>query len=250
VSSGRAIYAVAALIAVVAAAPAQAETIESGALRAETQADPWRLTFHDARGPLLSEHAATGDAAAGTLGFRTALGWAHATRVLDARRDGGALVLELATTDPLRRMEARLEPAGEGVVRLEARVAGEPAGVESTGIGFDAVDGERYLGFGERSNAVDQRGQEVETYVGEGPYQREERPFISPAFVPPWGFRSRDDATYFPMPWLLSTRGYGVLVENSQPIHHRLASEPVGRLERGGGRAGDPPARDGRAEAG
>jgi alpha-glucosidase (family GH31 glycosyl hydrolase) len=213
------------VIAAVAAAPAGAETLASGTLRAETSADPWHLAFHDARGALLSEHAATGNAAAGTLGFRTALGWAHATRVISSTRDGEALVLELATTDPLRRMEARLEPAGEGVMRLDAKVAGEPAGIESTGIGFDAVDSERYLGFGERSTAVDQRGQEVETYVGEGPYQREERPFISPGFVPPWGFRSRDDASYFPMPWLLSTRGYGVLAENTHLIRHRLASE-------------------------
>ena len=64
--------------------------------------------------------------------------------------------------------------------------------------------GERHLGFGERSNAVDQRGLEVENYVAEGPYQAVERPFIA-GFVPPAGYHPRDDATYFPIPWLLST---------------------------------------------
>ena len=73
------------------------------------------------------------------------------------------------------------------------------------GIAFRARGGERYLGFGERSNAVDQRGHEVENYVAEGPYQADERAVRSRAFVPPWGFHPRDDATYFPMPWLLST---------------------------------------------
>ena len=29
--------------------------------------------------------------------------------------------------------------------------------------------------------------------------------------IPPWGYRPRPDATYYPIPWLLSSRGYGVL---------------------------------------
>ena len=53
---------------------------------------------------------------------------------------------------------------------------------------------------------MDQRGGDVESYVSDGPYQRFERPFIR-SFVPPWGLRDRDDSTYFPMPWLLSTAG-------------------------------------------
>ncbi|HVH18930.1 MAG TPA: TIM-barrel domain-containing protein, partial [Myxococcota bacterium] len=93
------------------------------------------------------------------------------------------------------------------------------------GIGFRARPGERYLGFGERSNAVDQRGQVVESYSAEGAFQPEERPFVPNAFVPPWGFRARDDATYFPMPWLLSSRGYGVLVDNSNASYFRLGTD-------------------------
>ena len=87
--------------------------------------------------------------------------------------------------------------------------------MSATGIAFVARPDERYLGFGERSNAVDQRGNEVENYVAEGPYEEDERPVI-PAFVPAWGFHPRDDATYFPMPWLLSSAGYGVLLENDE----------------------------------
>ena len=44
-----------------------------------------------------------------------------------------------------------------------------------------------------------------------------------------WGLRDRDDATYFPMPWLLSTAGYGVLVEQ-----HRDQPVPPGRPRRPG----------------
>ena len=119
----------------------------------------------------------------------------------------------------------RLEPAGEGVIALDARVTGSAAGVEAVGIGFQARAGERYLGFGERSNAVDQTGQVVENYVSDGPYQQVEYPFIG-LIAPPWGLREgRVDATYYPVPWLLSSAGYGVLVDNEETSLFRLRSE-------------------------
>jgi alpha-glucosidase (family GH31 glycosyl hydrolase) len=107
------------------------------------------------------------------------------------------------------------------VIALEA-VA--PPGADAMRIGFEAPDGERHLGFGERSNGVDQRGNEVESYVGEGAYQQGERQLIT-AFVPAWSIRHRDDATYFPMPWLLSTRGFGVLLDNTETSRFQLANQ-------------------------
>jgi alpha-glucosidase (family GH31 glycosyl hydrolase) len=214
----------AALTCLVAAPAHAAETVSAGAIEARVDLDPWHLEFAQPGGPALAEARATGAGAAGTLGFRTSTGWHHATRALSSSADGAALNLELATTDPLgRRLRVRIEPSGDGAVGVTAGVS-DPSGVEATGIGFDAADGERYLGFGERSNAVDQRGNEVESYVAEGPYQPEERAFLT-AFVPPWGYHPRDDATYFPMPWLLSSRGYGVLVDNNEASIHRLGSE-------------------------
>ena len=114
--------------------------------------------------------------------------------------------------------------------RVDASVQGGPlVDVQATGISFVAPPGERYLGFGERSNAVDQRGNEVENYVAEGPYQEVERPFIA-AFVPPPGYHPRDDATYFPIPWLLSTRGFGVLVANDETSVFRLGTDQRRRV--------------------
>jgi alpha-glucosidase (family GH31 glycosyl hydrolase) len=135
----------------------------------------------------------------------------------------------LATNDPAgRTLAVRLAPDARGVVALHAAVRG-PAldGVTAVGIGFAARTGERYLGFGERSNAVDQRGREVESYVAEGPYEEDERPVI-PAFVPEWGFHPREDATYFPMPWLLSSAGYGVLVDNAETSRFQLDRDKTG----------------------
>ena len=163
------------------------------------------------------------ESSAQRAGFRTPAGWFRATRALSVRREGAATVAELATNDPTgRTLQLRVAPDGDGIVAVEITATGPD--VLSTGIGFVAREGERYLGFGERSNAVDQRGNDVEVFVGEGPYQPEERPFIA-AFVPPQGYHPRDDATYFPMPWLLSTAGYGVLLDNAETSMFHLASE-------------------------
>ena len=186
--------------------------VDAGALKATTASDPWHLDFG-----VLSESRSRGPGPSGSLGFATALGWGHATRVLSEQAaPGGSYEATLDTTEPGRRMQVRLAPHGDGVIVLRASVTGPGLPVTRVGIGFDTRPGERYLGFGERSNAVDQRGREVENYVSDGPYTREDRLLVS-AFVPPWGLRAREDATYFPVPWLLSTAGYGVLVATTRP---------------------------------
>jgi alpha-glucosidase len=200
---------------------------DAGDLRADVHADPWHLTLRDRHGAaVLSEYPSTGPGPSGTLGFRVrGSGWHHATRVITASRDPGSYDATLATDDPLRTIQLHLTPAGAGVVRLQARINGPAAGIDAMGIGFHAPDGEHYAGFGERSNAVDQRGNTVENYTGEGPFQENERPLIPNNFVPNWGFRARDDATYFPMPWLISSAGYGVLIDGSRTSYYRLGTD-------------------------
>ena len=204
--------------------------VDAGKLRAEVHQDPWSLTFSDKRGrSVLAEAPGTGTGEIGTLGFRTDDGWFRATRVRDASAEGKSFQALLDTTDPAgRRIEVRLSPDGDGAIALDAAVAGGGLGeATATGISFEARRGERYLGFGERSNAVDQRGNVVENYVSDGPWTPQQYA-IGQAFVPDWGFRARDDATYFPMPWLLSSRGYGVLVDNTEESRHRLGTDSLG----------------------
>jgi alpha-glucosidase (family GH31 glycosyl hydrolase) len=186
--------------------------------------DPWRLELTDSGGTtVLKENTGTGLGPTGALGFSTALGWFHASRVVSGGMQGGAYVAQLQTTDPARGIEVRLDPDREGIIRLTASVTGPTAGVTALGVGFDSRPNERFLGFGERSNAVDQRGNEVENYVSDGPYVPGDRALIS-LIIPSQGFRARDDATYFPVPWLLSTAGYGVLVGNDETSYFRLGS--------------------------
>ena len=206
------------------APPGASADVSSGSLRAGVSADPWHLAITDASGaPVLSENRGLGNGPTGTLGFSTGAGWFHATRVASGGMDGAAYVAQLDTTDPLRGIQVRIEPDREGIIRLSASVTGPTADVTAIGIGFDARPSERFLGFGERSDAVDQGGREVENYVSDGPYVPGDRALIS-NFIPPPGFRPRDDATYFPVPWLLSTAGYGVLVGDEETSYFRLGS--------------------------
>src|SRR5262249_9437730 len=159
---------------------------------------PWRLVLRDGNGrTLLAEHAGTGPGPSGTLGFRTAEGWVHATRPLGSRAGRRGIDVALATTDGRgRRLKVRVEKDGDGIVRLEARIVGDATDVQAVGVGWDAEPDERFFGLGERADAVEHRGTTVESYVSDGPYQPEERPFVA-QLVPRPGFRARDDATYF-----------------------------------------------------
>ena len=218
------------VVALACAAPARAAVVvPAGDLRAVIYGTG-RIDFTDRAGRvIIGESGVTATRAdGGRLGFRTAAGWRHATRLLSDTLVRERRVMVLATSDPGgRRIRAELRRDADGVVALEARVDGSSADVIGFGIGFGARGRERFLGFGERSNAVDQTGRTVENRVEEGPYVPADYPLVR-ASIPPWALRQSPDAAYFPMPWLLSTRGYGVLVDNLETSRFRLGSERPG----------------------
>ena len=202
-------------------------TVDAGSLRARVSESPWRLWFVDRAGrSVLAERPRSASRRAGPLGFRTPDGYFRATRATSARRRGKALLLDVRTSDPSgRRIRVRIEPDGAGVVRVSAAVAGSASeDVQALGASFAAARGERFWGFGERSNAVDQRGRTVENQVEDGPFEPADRQLLR-ATIPPWGFGERDDSTYYPLPWLLSSRGVGVLVDNDERSRFRLGSD-------------------------
>ncbi len=232
-----------------AAVPPQIEwAVDAGTLKLRVDDSPWRMRFFNAQGQeLLTEQGGTGPGPAGALGLHVGApaegsgtlplltpvvmgqpaapiardtGWVHATRVVESHREGADYVATLATSSPLHLLTLRAHADGEGIIRLQVQPF-VPVLVQAMGVGFDATADEKFFGFGERSNAVNQAGRTLEHYVGEGPYQNVEYPPIA-AVVPKWGLRWREDATYFPMPWLLSSRGYGVLLDNDELSYHRL----------------------------
>jgi alpha-glucosidase len=106
----------------------------------------------------------------------------------------------------------------------ELGIAFEVPGAAMTGATVERVEGERFWGFGVRSDQVVRTGGVVECWAGEGPYQLDEYPLVE-AITPRWAIRRRRDAAYYPVPWAMSSAGYGVLVENTELVRFRL-TEP------------------------
>ncbi|HEX6548129.1 MAG TPA: TIM-barrel domain-containing protein [Candidatus Dormibacteraeota bacterium] len=122
---------------------------------------------------------------------------------------------------PIRAVQTSSEPAGDGSLHIRF----EAAGAGGLVVRFGASPGERFWGFGERSDQVTRTAGEVENWVGEGPYQLEEYPLLA-ATTPRWALRQRRDAAYYPVPWLISSAGYAVLIENSELSWWRLPGRP------------------------
>jgi alpha-glucosidase (family GH31 glycosyl hydrolase) len=225
-------------------------TLDSGALKLRVTESPWRMTFFDATGnPILSEYdgndpgptgaiglhlgpprEGTGEAAlpqlaAGESGIPATrdTGWVRATELIEESFEGQVWVGKVATTDADTTIEVRARPEADGIIAISVTPSSTDE-VTALGVAFEAQADERFTGFGERSNAVDQGGGVLEHYVGEGPYAAEDYDPVLEV-LPPWGVRNRLDATYYPIPWLLSSRGYGVLLDNDALSYHRLGTD-------------------------
>ncbi|MFN8175061.1 MAG: glycoside hydrolase family 31 protein [Solirubrobacteraceae bacterium] len=201
-----------ATLALAAATPASASTTPAFGQRAADTGAGWWTTIFGSSGTDLRLSA---------LRFHTPSGWVRATGPRSGRAVRSSLVLSLAMTAG-RRAELTVTPRRGGVTNLRARLLGTPAPTEVS-ISFDAARGERFFGFGERSDAVAQRSATVENYVSDGPFAPESRD-IAKVTIPAAGYRARLDATYYPVPWLLSSRGYGVLVDNDETSWFTLPS--------------------------
>jgi alpha-glucosidase (family GH31 glycosyl hydrolase) len=146
-------------------------------------------------------------------------------RAISARRVGGGLRIVLRTNDPRgRRLAVSLEAAGNGIIAVHARLLGGAGGVTQMSDSFSSGGREHFSGFGGRENRVDQAGETVESWSAEGTWIPSDRPII-PAFIEPWTDSNRADGAYFPMPWMVSSRGYGFLLDNSVRSLFRLRSD-------------------------
>ena len=171
----------------------------------------WSVRFVDRTGTVLAtvdEHA---------LELRTRHGRVALDRVVAVHGH----VVELGSAAGRFAATVRVDHEAEGVYGVHFVAHGGP--VAAVSIGLRAPDGERYLGLGERSDAVDHRGLTVQNRVLDGPYTPAQQQIIS-GILPPPGYSPRTDATYFPVPWVLSTAGYGVLVDNDEDSLFRLAT--------------------------
>lgn len=154
----------------------------------------------------------------------------------------------------------KVQPFGKGIVKIAVTAPSSP-----TRATIATRASQRWMGFGERSDAVGRTSGTVTNEVSEGPYRDNREYDFASATVPAWALRRSRDATYFPMPWALSSAGYGVLVDNPETsrmiptarglgieidragmdlvvIGGRTTAEVVNRLTQGTGRQPAPPA--------
>lgn len=114
-------------------------------------------------------------------------------------------------------------PFYERAVRLATAVPPGNATFDRLAFTFYAPPDEHYAGFGERFNGVDQRGKALETWSEEGSiepgYLRVLFPHKPAEFAIPGG----EDASYAPIPFFLSSSGYGFLADVPHPTHFDMA---------------------------
>ncbi len=184
-------------------------TIDVGA----TVGQPWSLTIRDARGDLLRTVAGP------AIVVTTPGGPVRATTVTSSSTNGPTTTTTMATERDGLTVEATVSTT-DGVVSATLEAS------DGTEIALDlrAQPDERFLGLGERSETIDHRGRRVENRVLDGPYTPRQSSVVS-LFVPEAGFSTRTDATYFPVPWVLSTAGYGLLLDNDEDSAFELATE-------------------------
>jgi len=179
----------------------------------------WSVRFVD------HGHTVVATVARDAIGLRTATGRVVADHVLSVDGDD----VELGTTDPGLTVTVTVEPAASGVYAV--RAIGHGDGIEAVSIDLRAPTGERYLGLGERSDALDHRGRSVVNRVMDGPYTESQAIMVT-GLVPAPGLGLRADSTYFPVPWILSTAGYGLLVDNDEDSTFQLATAAHRRVNR------------------
>ena len=126
--------------------------------------------------------------------------------------EGGALTIDGEVT-------VEVEAVGDGTVALTISA---PVGANRTSAAFTCPADERFLGFGAQTSTLEFRGERVPIWVGEQGIGKND--LLRESEIP-LGFAGRKHDSYFPVPFFLSPRGYGVLVEGTERIVFELCSE-------------------------
>jgi sulfoquinovosidase len=163
--------------------------------------EPWVVT----PGDLLAR--ADAYALAGAIAHRQLLSWTFFRREVTDRH--------------------RLELPDRRSFRLSA-----PEGYDRVELHIPIEEHEHLTGFGERFNAVDQRGWRIESWTEEGVAGFGERvsPWLTRLGVAWHPFPKGPTATYKPLPWVLSSRGWGLLLQTHAPVWFDVGASRPDRL--------------------
>ena len=199
----------------------------------QVQTDPFSLSVRDASG---REVLATLPGAQGTYGAPGATRdhWRWEDQVLEgwdglrshedawAHGTSASVVSQSAAAASLRLVEAAdLDVSVSGArVRIEVRARSSSAcasppcsgsGANKLGLSFRLGASEHFFGLGERFTSVDHRGLSLVSWAEEGGLGQGE----SAARGPQSPYPNGPSMTYFPVPFLLSSAGYGLHIEGS-----------------------------------
>lgn len=154
---------------------------------------PWRLTV--AGTPSAVAQKSNPDVAVRELSFIDQ-GTTHAVQSVEGvRQDGGRITMD-CRDERGGGVSVTLEPYSESVFYLTVT----PQTASDVSMSLPADPAEHVYGFGERFNALDHRGEKIETWVRDVTnHPRPLRPRIS----------------YRPVPFFVSSRGYGVLLDST-----------------------------------
>lgn len=121
---------------------------------------------------------------------------------------------ELATDSPAGlTLAVAAEPVADGVLSLTVTPS-DPEGVAALGAEMPAAAGERFFGLGVRFGPLDLAGQLLHTWAEDQV-----------------GKRGRGSTSYAPTPFLLSSRGYGLLLETTARAEFDLRATDQGSYQ-------------------
>ncbi len=151
-----------------------------------------------------------------------------AQSVLDARQQGRAAVLTLSTNDPTGRKLVLTVAPGAGD-QLNVSALPEPAtGVAAMSDSFRSPRGEAFYGFGGRHNSLDQHGSEFYNWLQQENVSSGSASGIT-AVSSPGGdrymFPNGPEAAYYVQSSMLSSAGYGFLLNRDELSHWRMDSD-------------------------
>jgi alpha-glucosidase (family GH31 glycosyl hydrolase) len=128
-----------------------------------------------------------------------------AGKILEATQDAAGAVVKLATDDPGgRTLTLRVAPEGDGAFAVQLDASGGASAISAT---FASGTDEAFHGFGGRREGTDLRGAYIRNWVLDYRY-----PDVSPAY-------------YYVEPLLVSSRGYGLLLDQPENAVFRLDAD-------------------------
>ncbi len=135
--------------------------------------------------------------------------------LVDPSQPRVTLHLDLSVLDDEVRIDTRVRPTNG------AADAGITDGPDRTGLSFTLPADEHFFGLGERYVTVDHRGQRFECWTEEGGIGGGER--ATPGRANP--FPNGTGMTHIPIPFVLSTKGYGLWIDTTARTGFDMGAE-------------------------